>query len=281
MPTEDFREGTLTLFQYDRVQALEWSFDMPWNGAIIESWCSDLIDKFSDQGTLTGHGVNLSPLSARFSSRQEDWLNRTREEFQKHKYVHATEHFGFSEAGPFAQGAPLAVPMDSESLKCGREMLKRYAEATGCPVGLENLAFAFNMEDVKRQGEFLFQLISAVHGFIVLDLHNLYCQIENFKVSDVHLLSSYPLDHVRELHVSGGSWSESKSGKRAAVRRDTHDGPVPPEVFGLVIDALKKCQNVEFVILEQLGNTMPDFESRKKFREDFKSLEKILEFHNA
>ena len=260
MPTDDFRAATNLLFSEGRVEALEWSFDMPWNGAAVDPWCSALIEQFSRSGTLTGHGVNLSPLSARFSKRQEEWLDRTRKEFQNRNYVHASEHFGFAEAGPIAQGAPLAVSMDAESLRVGSDMLKRYAEATQCPVGLENLAFAFCIDDVHRQGEFIDKLITSVDGFLVLDLHNIYCQIENFEVSAGELLDSYPLSKVHELHLSGGSWSHSASGKRHAVRRDTHDAGVPMEVFELTALALKLCPKIEFVILERLGNTMFDRE---------------------
>lgn len=281
MPTEDFQMATEQLFEDGRVESLEWSFDFTWNGVVVDPWAQELIDKFSEANALTGHGVNLSPLSARFSKRQKEWLTRAKEEFKTRKYVHASEHFGFSEAGPIKHGAPLTVPMDDASLSTGKEMLKRYADATQCPVGLENLAFAFSVNDVKRQGQFIDELISSVDGFLLLDLHNIYCQIANFGVSELELLNSYPLYKVREIHISGGSWSPSVSGKRAAVRRDTHDDGVPQEVFNLAALALKLCPNIEFVILERLGNTMFSLESQSEFRDDFESMEQILEFCHA
>lgn len=277
MPTDDFRQASDELFKGNRIEAIEWSFDITWNGLNLEQWCQDIIDKFSDSGALTGHGVHLSPLSGRFSKRQEKWLSRAREEFERRSYIHATEHFGFSQAGPIGQGAPLAVPMNSESLHKGKEMMKRYADAVQCPVGLENLALAFTMEDVERQGDFIDQLISEVDGFLLLDLHNIYCQLENFCVSEIELLNSYPLSKVRELHLSGGSWSPSISGKRIMVRRDSHDEGVPQEVFNLATLALKICPNVDYVFVERLGNTMLDMESQIEFREDFETLEEILE----
>lgn len=278
MPTDDFHQATTSLFQENRVEALEWSFDFTWNGVIVEKWAQELIDRFSAANTLTGHGVNLSPLSARFSQRQEEWLRNAHEEFKNRNYVHASEHFGFSEAGPIKQGAPLSVPLNVETLRTGKEMMKRFADATGCPVGLENLAFAFSLDEVQKQGEFIDELISEVDGFLLLDLHNIYCQIANFGVSELDLLNSYPLTKVREIHLSGGSWSPSVSGKRAAVRRDTHDDGVPQEVFNLAALALKMCPNIEFVILERLGNTMFDLDQQEEFRDDFESIEQILEF---
>ncbi|MBL0184945.1 MAG: DUF692 family protein [Candidatus Obscuribacter sp.] len=270
--------ATEQLFAQDKVDALEFNFDQPLNGVVVAPWCQDLLNKFSSASALIGHGVNLSLLSAQFTKRQQEWLEYTREEFNSRRYVHASEHFGFSEAGPIAQAAPLAVPMDAQSLHLGKEMLKRYADATQCPVGLENLAFAFSLEDVKRQGEFIDQLISSVDGFLLLDLHNIYCQVANFDLDALELLHSYPLSKVKEMHLSGGSWSPSLSGKRIAVRRDTHDDAVPQEVFNLTALALKLCPNTQFVILERLGNTMLEPELQEEYRDDFDTIREILDY---
>lgn len=277
MPTEDFREASSELFEQNKVQVVEWSFDFAWSGVALNPWCQNIIDRFSASNSLLGHGVYLSALSARFSERQQKWLADATREFKTRNYIHASEHFGFSEGGPIERGAPLAVPMNTESLKHGKEMIKRFADATQRPVGLENLAFAFGLEDVKRQGDFIDQLISDVDGFLLLDVHNIYCQVENFRISERELLNLYPLSKVREMHLSGGSWSHSTSGQRFAVRRDTHDDAVPQEVFNLAALACKLCPNLGFVILERLGHTMRESEPQEDFRDDFETIERILE----
>lgn len=277
MSTEDFQLATAELFQNNSIEVVEWSFDTVWIGKDVEPWCQRIIDEYSEKNNLLGHGVNLSSLSAKFTKRQKDWLSKAREEFKLRNYVHASEHFGFSEAGPFADGAPMTVPMNSQSLKAGQDMLKRFAEATQVQVGLENLAFAFTLEDVNRQGEFIEKLLEPVDGFLVLDLHNAFCQIANFGVQAHDLLNSYPLDRVKEIHISGGSWSPSYSGKRVAVRRDTHDDAVPEEVFILAQVALEYCPNIEYAILERLGNTMPTWIEQQSFRDDFLRLKNIVE----
>lgn len=277
MPTEDFRLATTELFHDNSIEVVEWSFDTVWIGKDVEPWCQEIIDQFSNADSLLGHGVNLSSLSAKFTDRQKDWLTRVHEEFKIRNYVHVSEHFGFSEAGPFAHGAPMGVPLNKQSLKAGQDMLKRLADATNKPVGLENLAFAFSLEDVNKQGEFIEELLAPVNGFLVLDLHNIFCQIANFEVQAHDLLNSYPLDRVKEIHISGGSWSPSYSGKRAAVRRDTHDDSVPEEVFILAQVALEYCPTIEYAILERLGNTMPTWMEQQSFRDDFLRLKNIVE----
>ena len=48
------------------------------------------------------------------------------------------------------------------------------------------------------QGRFLEEMLEPVDGFLVLDMHNLYCQIHNFGVSADDLFDAYPLDRSGE-----------------------------------------------------------------------------------
>ena len=58
------------------------------------------------------------------------------------------------------------------------------------------------------------------------------------------------LERVVQVHVAGGSWMEHPAGR---LRRDTHDGAVPDEVFALVPAVLARCPRLEVVVLERLG----------------------------
>jgi uncharacterized protein (UPF0276 family) len=69
----------------------------------------------------------------------------------------------------------------------GVDRLRRMHRAAGgaTPVGLENLALAMGMDDVLNQGPFLAAMLDQLgdQGMMLLDLHNLYCQIVNFDLS--------------------------------------------------------------------------------------------------
>jgi len=261
MLAPDFVSATLPLFEAGEVEVLEWSFDTVW-GTGAPDWAAELLDHFAGQDRLLGHGVTYSPMTARFSERQRRWLERLTQECQERSYRHVSEHFGFVSAGSFHDGAPLPVPRTPEALRLGRDRLERMADACGgLRVGLENLAFAFSARDVLDQGAFLADLLEPVDGFLLLDLHNLYCQAANFAIPAHTLLDDYPLDRVTELHVSGGSWSEWDGGR---IRRDTHDGAVPRDVFELLPDVLTRCPHVEYVILERLGGSLGDRATRTR-----------------
>jgi len=188
-----------------------------------------------------------------------------------HDYRHFSEHFGFMTAGDFHRGAPLPLPRRPGTLVLARERFARLAEVVSRPLGLENLALAMSEEDAREHGRFLAEIVSAVpDGFVILDLHNLYCQLHNFGVGWEDLLEGYPLERVREMHVSGGSWGEAPSAPGRAIRRDTHDDAVPERVFELLEEILPRCPAVEAVVFERLGHTLPDRGSRERFLEVLK-----------
>lgn len=272
---EAFEQTAAPLFEDLAVDVVEWSFDMAWGLPGLSPWLQETLADFSQRDAVLGHGVSFSCLSGRLSERQQAWLERFWHEVAVTPMRHVSEHFGFMDAGDFHQAAPLPVPRNETTLRIGQDRLKTLSEIAGVPVGLENLAFAFGIEDVRGQGEFLDELLEPVDGFLLLDLHNLYCQLCNFDCQAEDLLSSYPLSRVREMHISGGSWSESSVESRT-IRRDTHDDSVPEDVFELLEAAIGLCPNLEAVILEQLGTALLTETQQTQFRDDFVRMREVV-----
>jgi uncharacterized protein (UPF0276 family) len=281
MLEDEYREAVQPLFDAGKVDVLEWSFDMAW-GRMIPEWAERLLRKFSADNRLLGHGVSFSALSGHWSDRQAAWLQMLRQDLQRTPMRHVSEHFGFMEAGDFHQSAPLPVPRTEATLAVGRDRLQRLAETSQLPVGLENLAFAFSLDDVRQQGQFLNELLEPVDGFLVLDLHNIFCQSCNFEVSAEELIKLFPLNRVRELHVSGGSWSDiTAAGQTRTLRRDTHDGPVPAEIFPLLEFTLQRCLHVESVIVEHLGTALNSVDEASQLRSDYEQVRQIVSRHTV
>jgi uncharacterized protein (UPF0276 family) len=275
----DILAAALPLLEAERVEAIEWSFDTLFGAGQVPDWFESLLDTYGNEQRLLGHGVYFSLLSGRWTSEQQQWLGQLRQLSARFSFAHITEHFGFFTGQNFHHGAPLPIPYSAATLRLGHDRLGRIAEACRCPVGLENLAFAYSLDEVKRHGDFLDQLVAPVNGFIVLDLHNLYCQLHNFAVDYDDLIKLYPLDRVREIHISGGSWEDSALEPSRKIRRDTHDEAVPDEVFSLLARTMPKCPQLKYVVLEQLGNALKTEESRVQFRRDFGRLEGLVKQH--
>ncbi|MBO0951358.1 multinuclear nonheme iron-dependent oxidase [Fibrella forsythiae] len=272
--------ASLPLFEAERVEALEWSFDTLYAHQQLPDWFVDLLTTYSEAGRLIGHGVFFSLLSGRWTHDQQNWLARLHALSRDYQFDHVTEHFGFMTGEDFHKGAPINIPCTPVTLALGQDRLKRIQDACGCPVGLENLAFAYTLDDVKRQGDFLRQLIQPVNGFIILDLHNLYCQSHNFSIMHDDLMALYPLDRVREIHISGGSWSGSETQPGLLIRRDTHDDAVPDDVFNWLSTTIDQCPNLKYVVLEQLGNGLTTEGQQQAFRADFHRMDTIVQEKN-
>lgn len=262
------------LFDAGLVDALLWSPETGWGPLGIPDEITELLQQYGERGGLYGHGVAFSLLTAGTDNdHHSHWLTRMAAEVRQRRYQHFSEHFGFMITGQYRRGAPLPVPMTHSALKLGQDRLRSMQEVIGVPVGLENLALAFSATEALAQGNFVDQMISAVNGFVVLDLHNLYCQKENFALNWTDILASWPLEKVREIHVSGGSWSNFGNRK---IRRDTHDSKVPDEVWDQLPLALAACVNCQLVTLEQVPAALVSVDDAAEFRRDFMRLRMIV-----
>lgn len=275
-PDNQLLEAALPLFAAEKIEAIEWSFDTLYKSHHIPEWFTELLEAFGKENRLIGHGVYFSLFSGKWTFGQQRWLDHLRKISSHFQFDHITEHFGFMTGEDFHKGAPISVPYTASTLAIGRDRLRRIYDACGCPVGLENLAFAYSLSEVKRHGEFLAELIEPVNGFIILDLHNLYCQLQNFSQDFSELIRAYPLDRVREIHISGGSGEFSETNPAKNIRRDTHDDSVPEAVFELLRQTLPMCPNLKFVVLEQLGTALEGEESQRQFQADFDRMQSIV-----
>ncbi len=266
----------LPLFTQEKVEAIEWSFDTLYGFSNVPPWFYELIKTFSDADRLIGHGVFFSLFSGSWSTEQENWLLDLKKLSKEYRFNHITEHFGFMTGEDFHKGAPISIPFTESTLKLGQDRLSRIQDACNCPVGLENLAFSYSLDELKVHGEFLESLVEPINGFVILDLHNLYCQAMNFNIPIDKLIDIYPLHRVREIHISGGSWESSEYFPEQKIRRDTHDDSVPEEVFALLESTIPKCSDLQFVVLEQLGTGLSTDQSRLSFQNDFLRMENIL-----
>lgn len=269
----------LPLFDSGEAEAIEWSFDALYKLDKLPEWFHGLINAFSEGDRLIGHGIFFSLFAGKWHPEQAAWLRELSAISSRYRFDHITEHFGFMTGQDFHHGAPLNIPYTAATLRIGQDRLQRIADACGRPVGLENLAFACSAEEVRRHGDFLDKLLEPVNGFLILDLHNVYCQVENFDLDFDTLAAMHPLHRVREIHISGGSWEPSSDGSRN-IRRDTHDDAVPDKVFAYLERIIPQCPNLRYVVMEQLGVGLETEDSKSAFRADFRKMAGIAEKWN-
>ena len=276
MHEPQFAVAAAPLFREGVIDAVEWALDSAWTTPPAP-WFEHLLDRFGEAGRLFGHGVMYSALSVEATPARAQWLEFFEAEARRRPYVHISEHYGCMRTPRFAGGAPAPMPYSKATHAVGRRALGELEARAHCPVGIENLGLALSPGDARAHGAWLERMVSPDTGFILLDVHNLHCQARNFDIPADELLASFPLDRVREIHVSGGSDLPAWPGDSRTVRCDTHDDAAPPEVLSLARQALQWCPNVQLVVYERLGHTLGTEAAQAAFRDDVMKLRALLD----
>lgn len=212
--------------------------------ALARQTCADL--------PMVVHGVELSIGSAHGWN---DAYLRMLDNFQrKWPFVWHSEHLGFQTIpgdnnSSLEVGVPLPLPATREAadLVASRSaaVLKRY----GVPFLLENPAHYFSnfLSDPEVGDEIgLMHAVSEDSGcYLLLDLHNLYCNAINHNFDPFAAIDRMPLDRVIEIHVAGGS-------SRDGFWMDAHDGRVPERVWEMLDYTIPIAPNLAGVVFELL-----------------------------
>ncbi len=247
----DVRESFRPLLQAHPETWLQLTVEQAFRGPLEASFTEPL-DRAAQAGRLVGHAVFGSPFTTPPDRMSVDWLARTRAVLERWPVRFLTDHVGCCRSSGW-MAAPLPLPASLALAEATAARLAEVREALEVPVGLENLALAVSADDVLLQPDLVEAMLAPVDGVLLLDLHNLWCQAVNFGFDPLALLGRWNLDRVRQIHIAGGRWMDHDSGR---FRRDTHDGPVPADVWEMLPVALRRCPNLDVVVLERLRGTL-------------------------
>jgi uncharacterized protein (UPF0276 family) len=166
-----------------------------------------------------------------------------------------TEHLGWSAAGGIEAALPLPLPPVPEAVDAVAARLRLLAGVMPA-VGFENNVTYFALGDPAGEPEFFNAICRATPCGLLLDLHNAWTQCANFGLDADDYVDRIDADAVMEIHVSGGSESPAswlRSGR--TLRLDSHDGPVPEEVWRLLERVRPRCRNLRGVLVERMNGT--------------------------
>jgi uncharacterized protein (UPF0276 family) len=198
------------------------------------------------------HGVELSIGSAH--GLNSAYL-RMLDSFQKEwPFAWHSEHLGFQTiAGDndatLEVGVPLPLPATVEAVELVAARSATIQQRYNVPFLLENPAHYFSDfpadPEIGNEYGFLTAFTQRSGCYLLLDLHNLYCNAVNHRFDARAVIDTLPLDRVIEIHVAGGSW-------RDGFWMDAHDGRVPEPVWQLLEYVLPIAPNVAGVVFELL-----------------------------
>jgi len=198
------------------------------------------------------HGVELSIGSAHgLNSAYLDMLDRFQKEWS---FVWHSEHLGFQtiagdDDATLEIGVPLPMPATAEAVELVASRSASIQQRYSVPFLLENPAHYFRDlptdPEIGNEAGFLEAVTKNSGCYLLLDLHNLYCNAVNLRFDAQEMINRLPLDRVIEIHVAGGSW-------RDGFWMDAHDGRVPEPVWKLLEYVLPLAPNVAGVVFELL-----------------------------
>ncbi len=217
---------------------------------------------FRELGDRTGkpfvaHGVGLSlGTFAEDGARLARCLQAIRMSQEAFRFLWYTDHLGPTLLDGRAVTIPVPLPMTREAAAAVRDRLAALQEIVP-DVGFENSAFYYLLGKPLEEPAFFARILERARTHLLLDLHNLFTNAVNLGFEAAEYLERLDLTRVIEIHVSGGSASEAEwLPSRRVMRLDSHDAPVPEEVWRLLERTAPRCPNLRGVTLERMEGTV-------------------------
>lgn len=197
------------------------------------------------------HGVSLGLASA--EAVDADRLRKMAQLVAEIRPLSWSEHLAFVRAGGVEIGHLAAPPRSLGSIEDLRRNVERAAGVVGSAPWLENVAtLVAPPGGTLGEAEWITRALDASGCDLLLDLHNLHANAENFAFDALRFLDEIPLERVRAVHLAGGR----RIGSRIL---DDHLHDVPAAVYALLVELAARAPNPLTVILERDG-AYPSFE---------------------
>lgn len=202
---------------------------------------------------MVSHHIGLSiasavPTDPAYVAQMAAWAAR----WQAHWL---SEHLAFVTIaeghGASAAGLALTAPFDREVLELAVERARLVIERTRAPFLLENSPYYVTFDDSDMvEAEFLNRFCADSGGGLLLDLHNLYCNVVNYGFSGHRFLDELDLDTVVEVHIANGS-------ELGGMYADSHSGAPPEPVWDLLDDLVGRAPNLRGITFEFHDSYLP------------------------
>jgi uncharacterized protein (UPF0276 family) len=128
---------------------------------------------------------------------------------------------------------------------------RQVQDTVGLPFLLENITYTFVLPGELSEAEFIEAVMEQSGCYLLLDVTNVYTNARNLGFDAMEFLTRIPLERVVQLHVAGGQWDGD-------VLLDSHDSPVPAEVWPLVGYVMDHAP-VRGILVERDTNFPADF----------------------
>ncbi|WP_029350912.1 DUF692 domain-containing protein [Bosea sp. 117] len=203
---------------------------------------------------LSIHGVGLS--IGAMQPLDRDHLARLRALCGRYEPESFSEHLAWSSHDTVFLNDLLPLPYTGQTLARVAEHVDEVQTALGRQMLLENPAtYLLFEESTIEETDFLAEVARRTGCGLLLDVNNVFVAATNHRLDPRAYLARFPLERVREIHLSGHSETVDDHG--APLLIDSHDTPVKDPVWALYETVIERTGPVATLI--EWDNDVPDW----------------------
>ena len=212
------------------------------------------LSRLREDYALSIHGVGLSIGSLQPLDREH--LGRLKTLCDRYQPESFSEHLAWSSHDNMFLNDLLPLPYTDETLARIVEHIDLVQETLGRQMLLENPATYLQFaETTWEETDFLKEIADRTGCGLLLDVNNVFVASVNHHMDPADYLMRFPVDAVREIHLSGHSEATDDFG--APLLIDSHDTPVKDPVWALYESLIRRIGPVASLI--EWDNDVPEW----------------------
>ncbi len=208
------------------------------------------LEIFRKDSELVCHGVGLNIGGT--DELDFDYLLKLKDFFNHFEPAWVSDHMCWTSILGHQSFDLLPLPYNQESLKHLTNRIQKVQDFTKREWVFENPSVYLEVPNSEMsEGEFFKELHGRTGCRFLLDLNNIQVTSYNLKIDSKKLLAEWPLDAVSQIHLAGGSYTESHL-------IDTHNQIVESAVWDLFKELIKKTGPLPTLI--EWDRDFPEFQ---------------------
>lgn len=227
-----------------------------WFEAITENildhhgYARHMLFKLREHYPIVLHGVSMSIGST--DPLNENYLNKLKTLADELQPEWISDHLCWTGIMNLNSHDLLPMPLTHESLEHICQRIHHVQEKLQRPLVLENPSSYLAFQDNElHEWEFLAEMVKRTDCKLLIDVNNIYVSGFNLGFAASTYLQGIPLDAIQQIHLAGPTHMGSHL-------IDTHDQPVPTEVWQIYYDLIQASGKHIATLLEWDAN-IPDF----------------------
>lgn len=229
----DFLDGDIPV-AVDFVEVISENFMVPGGKP------RDVLRRVRERHPVALHGVSMSIGSADGVDR--DYLARLRLLVDEIEPMLVSDHLCWTRIEGFNSHDLLPLPYTEEALDVVCANIAIAQDMLGRAMLIENPSSYIRFDDAPMsEWEFLDAMCARTGCGLLLDVNNIYVSATNHGFDPLAYLAGVPADRVGQIHLAGHS-----QGRDLLI--DTHDQPVPPQVWALYEKAVARIGSVATMV---------------------------------